>query len=78
MLFTPDLYVAWLVFLCCVTNAMIMLVVLLKWLIFYHMLQCLKMVTLLLQFPLLFLYNVPLLFDDVVIGFRTICYLHLY
>ena len=36
------------------------------------------MVALLLQPPLLFLCNVPLLFDDVVIGFITICYVHLY
>jgi hypothetical protein len=36
------------------------------------------MVALLLQPPLLFFCNVPLLFDDVVIGCTTICYVHLY
>jgi hypothetical protein len=59
---------------------MTMLVFLLKWLIFYHTPQCLViMVALLLQPPLLFFCNVPLLYnDDVVIGFTTICYVHLY
>jgi hypothetical protein len=59
-------------------NAITMLVFLLKWLIFDHTPKCLKMVVRLLQPPLLFLCNVSLLFDDVVIEFRTICYIHLY
>jgi hypothetical protein len=57
---------------------MTMLVFLLKWRIFDHISQYLTMVALLLQPPLLLLCNVLSLFDDVVIGFRTICYIHLY
>jgi hypothetical protein len=57
---------------------MTMLVFLIKCQIFDHMSQCLTMVTLLLQPHLLLLCNVPSLFDNVVIGFRTICYVHLY
>jgi hypothetical protein len=65
-------------FLCCMTSAMIMLVFLLKWRIFDHIPQCLTMVALLLQPHLLILCNVPSMLDDVVIGFRTIYYVHLY
>jgi hypothetical protein len=57
---------------------MTMLVFLIKCRIFDHMSQYLTMVTLLLQSPLLLSCNVPSLFNNVVIGFRTICYVHLY